>query len=61
MLKKLRKIIDRNTDHCNKDLETIKVNQSKLLNSIAEIKNNLEAMNSRLNGEKNEKVIWKIK
>ena len=29
-------------------METIKVNQSKLDNSIAEIKTNLEAMNSRL-------------
>ena len=49
MLKELRKIINRNADHCNKELETIKMNQSKLDNSIAEIKTNLEAMNSRLN------------
>ena len=38
MLKELRKIIDRNAGHCNKELETIKWNQSKLDNSIAEIK-----------------------
>ena len=49
MLKELRKIIDRNADSCNKELETIKRNQSKLDNSIAKIKNNLESMNSILN------------
>ena len=49
ILKELRKIIKRNADHCNKVLETIKRNQSKLDNTIAEIETNLEAMNSRLN------------
>ena len=49
MLKELRKIIDRNADHCNKELETIKMNQSKVVNSIDEIKTSLEAMNSRVN------------
>ena len=49
MLKELRKIIDRNPDHCNKELKTIKRNQSKLDNLIAKIKTNLEAMSSRLN------------
>ena len=44
MLKELRKIIDRNTDDCNKELEATKRNQSKLDNPIAEIK----AMESRL-------------
>ena len=32
MLKELRKIIDRNADHCKKELETMKRNQSKLDN-----------------------------
>ena len=49
MLTELRKIIDRNADPCNKKVETIKMNQSKTDNSIAEIKTNLEEMNSRLN------------
>ena len=49
MLKELRKITNKNSNHCNKELKTIKMNQSKIDNSIAEIKNNLEAMNSRLN------------
>ena len=29
MLKELRKITDKNADHCNKELETIKKNQLK--------------------------------
>ena len=50
MLTNLRKIVNRNADHCNRELETIKMNQSKIQNSIAEIKINLETMTSRLNG-----------
>ena len=49
MLKELRKIIDTSADNCNKELETIKMNRSKLDNSTAEIKTNLEAMTSRIN------------
>ena len=47
--KKLRKIIDRNADDCNKELETVKRSQSKLHNSIAEIKTKLKAMSRALN------------
>ena len=39
MLKELRKIINRNADHCNKEVETIKRNQSKLDNSISRLNN----------------------
>ena len=55
MLKELRKAIDRNEDHCNKELETIKRSQSKLDNPIAEMKTELKAINSKLNNaeEKN--------
>ena len=49
MLKQLRKIIDGNPDHCNKEGEAIKGNQSQLENSIAKIKTNLEARSRRLN------------
>ena len=38
-------IINRNADYCNKELETIKMNQSKTDNSIAKIKTSLETMN----------------
>ena len=44
-------MIDGNADHCNKELESIKKNQSKLDSSIGEIKTNLEAINSRLNSK----------
>lgn len=42
-------IINRNADYCNKELETIKMNQSKIDNSIAKIKINLHTVKSRLN------------
>ena len=46
MLTELRKITNINTDHCNKTLLTINMTQSKIDNSISEIKSNLQAMNS---------------
>ena len=49
VLTELRKIIDRNRDHCNKELKTIKMNWSKKDNSTAKIKTNLEVINSRIN------------
>ena len=49
MLKELRKAIDRNADHSNKELEFIKMNQSKLDNSISEKKTKLKAMNRKVN------------
>ena len=39
MLKEWKKIINRNTDPCNKELETIQRNQSKLDNLITKIQN----------------------
>ena len=44
MLIDLRKVISRNADHCNKDLETMQKNWSKIDNSTAEIKAKLESM-----------------
>ena len=49
MIKQLRKIIDIKADHCNKELEIIKRNQSKLDSSTAKIKTSLKAVNNRLN------------
>ena len=48
ILKELRKAINRNADHCNKELETIKRSQEKLENSSAETKAKLKAINSKL-------------
>ena len=41
-------MIDRSADHCNKELETIKKNQSKLDNLTAKIKTQPTAINSKL-------------
>ena len=49
MLSELGKGIGLNTDHFNKELGNMKKTQSKIDNSICEIKSTLEAMNSRLN------------
>ena len=38
MLKNVRKTIDGNANHCNKELSTIKRSQSKLDNSIAKMR-----------------------
>jgi len=43
MLKELRKIINRNTDHFNKELKTINRNRSKLDNSVAKVKIHLKS------------------
>lgn len=43
------KIFYRNANHCNKELETTKMNQWKRDNSVVEIKTNTETMNSTLN------------
>ena len=49
MLTELRKNIDINTDHFNKELETTKMAQSKIDNSISGIEGDLKAMSSQLN------------
>ena len=40
MLKELKNIIDRNADNQNKELETIKMNQSKICSSISKAESN---------------------
>ena len=42
MLKVLRKATNKNVDHCNKELETIKMSQSTLDNSIANMNTELD-------------------
>ena len=58
ILKKLRRVINWNSDYGKKELETIKRSQEKLENSFAEMKPELKAMNSRLHNE--ELIFWKI-
>lgn len=52
MLNEIRKIVDRNKDHYNKELET--KDEPIRNSSVAEIKTNLETMNSQLRTKKNE-------
>ena len=47
MLTELGKTIDVIREHFSKELENIKKTQSEMNNSIAEIKDTLEGMNSR--------------
>ena len=51
-MKDLRKTINRNVGHCNKELKTVKKSQSKLDNSIAKMKNELNGVNSKLNNSR---------
>ena len=41
MLKKFKKAVEKNTDYCEKGLETIKRIQEKLENSFAKIKSDI--------------------
>ena len=45
----------------NKDLEELKNKQTETNNTIIEIKNTLEGINSRYLKQKNKSVSWKIK
>ena len=49
MLNKLWKTMDRNADHCNKELETAKRSQSKFNSSTAEMKLKLKTISIKLN------------
>ena len=48
MLTDLGERIELNTDHVNKDLENIKMTESKINDAMSEIFKTLEGMNSRL-------------
>lgn len=48
-LKELKKAIDTHANHCNKELRVYKRSQSKLVNSFAEVKTKLKAINSKPN------------
>ena len=45
----------------NKDLEELKSKQTMMNNTINEIKNFLEGINSRITEAEEQKVTWKIK
>ena len=49
ILKELKRTIHSNVGYCKKRLETRRRSQEKLENSLAEMKAELKAMNSRIN------------
>ena len=49
ILKDLKRTIHSNVGYCKKRLETRRRSQEKLENSLAEMKAELKAMNSRIN------------
>ena len=63
MLTELRKSVNVNVHHFNKELETIKTTQSKEDNSMPEIKKKKttsEAIKNWINDTENAYVIWKV-
>ena len=48
-------------DSINKDLEELKAKHTETNNTITEIKNTLEGINSRISEAEEQSVSWKIK
>ena len=62
MIKNLDNKMEKMKESINIDLEELKTKSTETNNAIAEIKNTLEEINSRISeAEKNESVSWKIK
>ena len=62
MIKNLENKMEKMQESMNQDLEELKYKHTETNNTITEIKNTLEGINSRISeAEKNESVSWKIK
>ena len=62
MIKNLENIMEKMQESINKDLEELKNKHAERNNTITEIKNTLEGINSsKYLRQKNESVSWKIK
>ena len=61
MIKNLENKTDKMQELINKDLEELKNNHIETNNTITEIKNTLEGINSEYLKEKNNSVNWKRK
>ena len=62
MIKNLENKMEKMQESINKDLEELKNKHAETNNTITEIKNTLEGINSRISeAEKNKSVSWKIK
>ena len=61
MVTKLRRWIEEHSENFNTQLKNTRKNQLELKNTITERKNTLEKIHSRLDAQKNESAIWKMK
>ena len=61
MIKNLENKMEKMQESINKDLEELKNKHTETNNTIIEIKNTLEGINSRYLKQKNKSVSWKIK
>ena len=60
MIKNLENKMEKMQDSVNRDLEELKNKPTETNNTITEIKNTLEGINSKYLKQKNESVSWKI-
>ena len=61
MTQNLGNRIDKMQETFNKDVEELKRNQATMKNTINEIKNTLEGINSRITEAEDGQLTWKIK
>ena len=61
MIKNFENQMEKRQESINIDLEELKNKHTWTNNTIAEIENTLEGINSRISKQKNESVSWKIK
>ena len=61
MIKSLESRMEKMQESINKKLEELKYKNTETNNTITEIKNTLEGINSRISEAENESVSWKIK
>ena len=61
MIKNLENRMEKMQESINKDLDKLKDKHTEANNTIAEIQNTLEGINSRISEAENESVSWKIK
>ena len=61
MIQNLGNRIDKKQETFNKDLEELKRNQATMKNTINEIENTLDGINSRITEAEDRLVTWKIK
>ena len=61
MIKNLENKMEKMQESSNKDLEELKDKHTETNNTITEIENTLERINSRISEAKNKSVSWKIK